>query len=403
MGYHKPQTIEGSCRKGNERCPPAAAGRRPAELESGTINTHAVAASAITESYMMPHANALRRLSNRWTWPGRAAAGLSLCGAACLLVSCELFVQRPPSAVPKGPVTPVDMAAADDYVAEAEAALNTGDKDAALAAFAAAIEENPRIVRAHMGMAEIYKERQQWPEAEVASRKWVELEPRSYDARYLHGFVLHQLNRLLEAIREYRQALIIEPNSHEANLNIATAYLQLSQAVEALPFAERAVQVQPNHGPSRANLGVIYAAVGNHAKAVENYQAALELMEPSPELMLNMVESLRKLQRYPEMVNTLEALIRMQPSADAYERLGYATFKMREYERSESSYRSALQLDKNYYPAMNGLAVNLLNDYIRSNRTDNEARQEALDLLRRSLQLNQDQPKIVELLSRYGR
>ena len=76
---------------------------------------------------------------------------------------------------------------------------------------------------------------------------------------------------------------------------------------------------------------------------------------------------------------------------------------VRDYEKSESSYRAALRLDKDYFPAMNGLAVNLLNDYIRSNRTDNESLQEALSLLRRSLQLNKNQPKIVELLSRYGR
>ncbi len=334
---------------------------------------------------------------------GRLAASLCLTAAMLSLTSCGLFRQQQPGTISNVPVTSNNMANAEQHVKEAESALNTGDKDAALVAFAAAIEENPRIVRAHMGMAEIYKERKQWPEAEVSSRKWVELEPRSYDARYMHGYVLHQLNRILEAVREYRQALVLQPNSHEANLNIATAYLQLNQAVEALPFAERAVQVQPNHGPSRANLGVIYAAVGNHEKAVQNYQAAMELMEPSPELMLNLVESLRKLQRYPEMVNTLEALIRLQPSADAYERLGYASFKLRDYEKSESSYRSALQLDKNYFPAMNGLAVNLLNDYIRSNRTNNDARQEALELLRHSLQLSKDQPKIVELLSRYGR
>ncbi len=334
---------------------------------------------------------------------GRLALAAGVAGCMLTMTSCRLFNHSQAGRTPVVPVTADNMANADQHVQEAEAALNTGDKDAALAAFAAAIEENPRIVRAHMGMAEIYKERQQWPEAEVSSRKWAELEPRSYDARYTHGYVLHQLNRLIEAIREYRQALTLEPNSHEANLNIATAYLQLTQAVEALPFAERAVQVQPNHGPSRANLGVIYAAVGNDEKAVENYQAAMELMEPSPELMLNLVESLRKLQRYPEMINTLEALIRLQPSADAYERLGYATFKLRDYEKSESSYRAALRLDKDYFPAMNGLAVNLLNDYIRSNRTDNESLQEALSLLRRSLQLNKNQPKIVELLSRYGR
>lgn len=338
----------------------------------------------------VPRRSLLRRL--RLHLPATSLALLTACGS----------MQDRGRNGPVNPVTAGSMEEAQRFLDAAEQALNTGDKDAALAAFAAAIEENPRIVRAHMGMTEIYKERKQWPEAEVSSRRWVELEPRNYEARYTHGFVLHQLNRLVEAIREYRQALIIQPNSPEANLNIGTAYLQLGQAVEALPFAERAAQLHPNHGPSRANLGVIYAAVGNHEKAVVNYQTALELMEPSAELTLNLVESLRHLQRYPEMINAVEALIRMAPSPDAYERLGYAAFKLRDYDRSESAYRSALRLDQNYYPAMNGLAVNLLNDYIRSERTDAAARQEALDLLRRSLQVARNQPRIVELLSRYG-
>ena len=331
----------------------------------------------------------------------RAMALLLPAIALAGLASCGVFTKKS-GTVPGNRTTVGSMEDAQRYLEMAEGALNTGDKDAALAAFAAAIEENPRIVRAHMGMTEIYKERQQWPQAEVAARRWVELEPRSYDARYTHGYILHQLNRLVEAIREYRQALIIQPNSPEANLNVATAHLQLGQPEEALPFAQRAVDLYPQHGPSRANLGVIYAAVGNHEAAALNYESAMELMEPSPELTLNLVESLRHLQRYPEMVNAVEALIRMQPSPDAYERLGYATFKLRDYDRSESAYRSALQLDPNYYPAMNGLAVNLLNDYIRSERTDGAARQEALNLLRRSLQVSKNQPRIVELLSRYG-
>lgn len=291
---------------------------------------------------------------------------------------------------------------AEDFVDEAESALNAGDTDAALAAFAAAIEENPRIVRAHVGMTEIYKERKAWPEAEVSSRKWVLLEPRNYEARYTHGYVLHQLNRIVEAIREYRQALILEPNSHEANLNIATAYLQRKQPAEALPFAQRAAELSPNHGPTRANLGVIYAGVGNHERAVDNYESAMELMEASPELMMNLTESLRQLARYAEMANTTQALIRFNPTADAYERLGYAQFKLRDYQASMDAYQAALDLDANYYPAMNGLAVNLLNDYIRSNNTDQPLRQRAVDLMRRSLQINSKQSKIVELLSRYG-
>jgi len=51
---------------------------------------------------------------------------------------------------------------------------------------------------------------------------------------------------------------------------------------------------------------------------------------------------------------------------------------------------------------MNGLGVCLLNRYLISDRSDESARREAIDLLRQSLRINQRQPRIVELVSRYG-
>ena len=301
------------------------------------------------------------------------------------------------------PAHAADPTVVEGHLQDAEAALNRGDDVAAEAAFAAAIEENPKIVQAHMGLGEIYEAREDWPKAEKHFDTAVDLAPREYEPRYRHAFALHMLDRIAEAIREYRQALAIRPDSHEANLNIATAYLQTAQAVEALPFAETAVRLQPAHGPSHANLGTIYAAVGNHAKAIEHYERSLELMEPSPELILNLAESLRKEQRYAEMVNATEALVRMAPTADAYERLGYAHFKLRNYGESTSAFRAAAEIDPAYYPALNGLAVNLLNEYIRSNKMDETAHREAVDLLQRSLRIEEDQPRIVELLSRYRR
>lgn len=292
---------------------------------------------------------------------------------------------------------------ADHYLDQAETALNAGDADAALQAFELAAAENPLLTRAFMGAGDIYREQGDYASAEKRYRRAVEIEPQNFDANYYHGLMLQLLNRVSEAVRAYRKALSIDPASPEANLNLATAYLQLGQPVEALPFARTAVRLKPDHGPTQANLGTILSTIGQDDEAVEHFKKALELMEPSPELILNLVESLRRTERYVEMVSSLDALIRMQPTPAAYERLGFGQFQLRKFDASEDAYRKALELDPEYFPAMNGLAVNLLNTYIRSARADRAAQDEALSLLRKSVQISPDQPKIIDLLSRYGR
>lgn len=91
--------------------------------------------------------------------PHHRFAALVLSATALIGLSACAGRQGQPASSPSGGGSG-SMAEALRYVETAESALNSGDRDAALAAFAAAIEENPRIARAHMGMTEIYKERQ---------------------------------------------------------------------------------------------------------------------------------------------------------------------------------------------------------------------------------------------------
>lgn len=334
--------------------------------------------------------------------PGMAAVGLALALAAGVLLSgCRAWREAQADTTQQS--DELAAALAEEHVAQAEAALNEGDIDAALAAFAEAIQENPRIFRAHMGMGDIYRERGEYGYAEQSYREAAEINPGSYEANYFHGLALQILNRLSEAVRAYRRALAIDPRSHEANLNLATAYLQSGQPTEALPFALTAAELQPAHGPTRVNLGAIYAALSRHEEAVQEYEEALELMAPSEELVLNLTESLRRLDRHAEMATALEAIVRESPTPGVMERLGYARFKLQEFEESKAAYRQSLAAAPEYYPSLNGLAVNLLNDYLRSGRTDEPAREEAVSLLRQSLRIQGEQPRIVELLARYGR
>jgi len=331
-----------------------------------------------------------------------ALAGIALAASCLLLASCA-STSRAERIDREMRQAEIMQARLEGYLVEAESYRNEGNNDAALEVLAKAIEINPELFQAHMSMADIYRERGDNDFAIQKYRVATEINPQSYDAQYYLGLCLQLTNRLAEAIRAYRRAISIDPQSHEANLNIATAYLQSEQPAEALPFARRAAELQPDHGPTHINLAAVYAALGKHEDAVVQYRTAAELMELPPNVMLNFADSLRVLRRYTEMINTLEALLRTEKDAGAYERLGYALFKTRQYDRSRTAYQSAIDLEPTYYPAINGLAVNFLNEYILSGHEDTQARDEAVRLLRRSIQIASDQPRIIDLLSRYGR
>jgi tetratricopeptide (TPR) repeat protein len=291
---------------------------------------------------------------------------------------------------------------ANQAVARAQILSRQGLDDIALAEFERAIAINPKLTTAYMGVGQIQKKKGNLPKAEVAYGKAAEIEPSNFDAQYNHGLVLQLLNRVTEAVRAYLRALSIKPDDYDANLNLATAYLQLGEPGPGLPYAQRAVRLRGDSGPARVNLGAVYSALNDHENAVIEYQQAAELMELTPELLLNLADSLGKTGRYAEMQNTLEQLIRTKPSAAAYERLASALFRQQRYEEALEQFRKSLDQDRNYYPALNGVGVCLLNQYLLSEKRDLQAREEALKALRRSLQIERRQPAVVDLVTRYG-
>lgn len=322
-------------------------------------------------------------------------AGL-LAAAGCATIPGR----EPAKPAPKAQPT---RSAAEVYLVAGESAVRDGDLDRALAAFARAIEVNPRLTSAHMGMADIYRMRGDYARAEESYGQAAKLQPRSFDPQYYHGLMLHLLDRVAEAVQAYLRALAIRPDDFRANLNLATAYYQLDENALALPYAVRAVEIEPRDGSARFNLGAVYAAMGRHREAVQEYQQAAELLDLTPPLLMNLAESLGKLERYEEMLNALAQVNRASPTAASHERTGFAQFKMGRYDEALASFDAALALDRDYFPALNGRGVCLLNRWLWSGRQDSAAREEGLAALRRSLQIRRDQPQIVDLMTRYGR
>lgn len=292
---------------------------------------------------------------------------------------------------------------AESAVEEGKRLSESGDLSAALAEFERAIAINPDLTAAYLEAASLYRDQGRLELAEARARRAAELEPQNFRAQYMHATVLQLMGRRPEAVRTYLRALAIRPDDVDTNLGLGTTYLELEEPAQALPYLQVAVRRAPDRGEARLNLGAAYAGLDRHEEAIIEYQQAAELLpEPDTELLLSLADSLGRVKRYAEMVATLDQLIRREPSALAYERLGSGLFRMKRYDAALDAFRESARWDPSHYPAHNGVAVCRLNTYLWSGRADQQALRDAIGALRESLRLRSDQPQIIELLRRYG-
>ncbi|MEO1583538.1 MAG: tetratricopeptide repeat protein [Planctomycetota bacterium] len=292
--------------------------------------------------------------------------------------------------------------AADDATQRAKLLLASGRLRDALAEFERAVEINPMAIDAHIGIGDVYKGEGDLPRAEVAYRRAANLGPSSFQAQYAHALVLQIMEQYAKAVRAYLRALQINPRDFKANMNLGLAFVQLGEPQQGLPYAERATRLSPSSGAAHHNLGVCYAAVGRHDEAIGAYRRASEELGLVPQLLLAIADSQAALEDHAAAASTLQRLINVEPSADAWRRLGAARFRVREYTASFEAFSTALEFDSEHFPALNGIAVCRLNDYLWSDKTDLDALEDAVNAMRQSLRIKRDQPKIIELLTRFG-
>ncbi|MEE2972912.1 MAG: tetratricopeptide repeat protein [Planctomycetota bacterium] len=334
----------------------------------------------------------------------RALAAFVLCGP----MGCEL---TPKNEVPDAPVPPPPRPAVDvrrptpEQAIRAEGGrdlIDAGSPEAAIKVFESLLDENPSLTVAYIGIGTAYESMGEAVRAEPAFARAARLEPRNFEAQFGHGQALQALDRFREALRAYQQALVVEPDDTEALSALAATFLELDRARSAIAPAERVVELSPDNGDAFAMLGTAYMLAGRTDEAIDTYEIAIELIGNEPELIGNLIECYASEGRFQESVNAGQVLLSLAPSSPAWERQGRGFFRLGDYEASIDCYRRAVEIDSDYWPALNGIGVNALNTWLASDRSSVEARDEAAAAFRSSLRVNPDQPKVVRLLTTYG-
>ena len=319
----------------------------------------------------------------------------------CLVVTASTFTGC--SAYFPSNNSPARSSRTTKHLADARQFREEGLNDSALAALSLALEDNPKLTEAHMGMGDIYRERGDYDLARARYEDAADIEPNNFKAHYNLGLMQQILGDATDAVQTYLKALSISPQDFQANRDIASSYLQLGQPETALPYARLATKVNPDSQPAWSNLAATYSLLGQYEQAIDAYRTANELGELADPVLLGLADAHIRLGNYPRAINTLNSLILSSPSATAHERLGYAQFKMRRFEDALDQYEIALTLDPNDTSALNGAGAAYMTLYIEGERENRFQKERAVECWRQSVLIKSEQPRIIDLLSRYSR
>ncbi len=164
--------------------------------------------------------------------------------APARVVSAPVSVERPlylgpaPAKQPhrRAPAeTKAERQSAHHHYHRGMTCLRDGLYKEALDAFHAALREEPNLVEAHCGIAQVYANQARYAEAQLACEHALELDDLAEEAYLLRGLVYRQMGKTEEAVADLERAAYLNPSS-------PTALFHLGDALLALPDGDRALQ-----------------------------------------------------------------------------------------------------------------------------------------------------------------
>ena len=215
--------------------------------------------------------------------PGYAPALAGLADCHAVLANPELGVLPPAEAMPRAKAAAERALAIDPALGEAHASLGfvclwfDWDWPAAQTAFARAIELRPDYASARQWHAALLGTLGRMEEAVAELRRALELDPLSNVLR-VELSSLHYFERDYEAaVRHAREALELDPGFVLAYFNLGRALLQQGRGREALTELERGHALAPELPAMTMALGHGYAAAGRRADALKAIEALARL------------------------------------------------------------------------------------------------------------------------------
>lgn len=283
--------------------------------------------------------------------------------------------------------------ALENYVQGVEQ-YHAGNTDAAIQSLQDATQRDPDLTMAHALLGDLYRSRGNYIAAAKRYESLTRLDPYTAPNHYRLGVVYHMLNRVQDAVASYIRALELDPQDARSSTNLGLAYLSLGQPEDALRYTQRATILAPNSAAAWLNLGVALETSGDYAQAESAYRRSLDLDSSQVQTMLNLGLNLVQQGKNTDALIVMEQVLERSDTPQIRKRYADALARSGQYNRAVKEYEKVLESNPQSVEAINGIAYVRIAEYRKGLELDDSKRAAAIEMWKRSLALNPNQPRV---------
>jgi tetratricopeptide (TPR) repeat protein len=151
-------------------------------------------------------------------------------------------------------------------------------------------------------------ERGQAKEAEAKLYEAVKACPTNPEARRYYAETLNHRGARAEAIAQLEEAARLSPDSAEVRLRLAELYFAVGRAEAAASSAEQAIALNPRLPGPWAVRGRVMVSTGDLPQALADFQRALGYSPDDRQILLDVAEVYRQMDRPQRALETLQQL-----------------------------------------------------------------------------------------------
>ena len=286
----------------------------------------------------------------------------------------------------------IDPHFVEAYINLGIALKNQGKINEAAAQYQKALQIKPDFEQALNNLGVLLIDRGKTDEAIAIYRKALQASPDFAKVHRNLGYALAKQGNVKEALEHYKKALQLDPQDAETLFNLGSELARRGKTEQAIHHLNKAVQIKPDYAEAHSNLGGMYIQQGNIAKAIYHSEEALRLdpqlveaynslgiglmnegkidaaisqFQKAIQLKPDFTMAANNLNRALAIRNELEAEISrrkkmLKDNPDNLElqfQLGNLYFRIGELRQAKQHYEKALQLNPNFVPALNNLAL----------------------------------------------
>jgi serine/threonine-protein kinase len=220
--------------------------------------------------------------------------------------------------------------------------------ETAIAVLGEEIQRHPRLAWAHLVLGKALQYLDRVDEAVNEYRLATNLKADDYAAHNNLGEALHIQGKLDEAITELRLAVKLQPDKIEAHYNLGRALSDRGRVEEAVNEYRLAIKLKPEDPESHCNLGTILRGLGDFAGSVDELRKGHELGSRRPDWVYPSAQWLADAEKLASIADRIPRILRGEDQpADAAEGLAVAQlcYEKGLHANATRLFRGALNLD----------------------------------------------------------